>query len=134
MLCLASWQNLQPNTRCLGWLPHWYCTKCYRLKGVEIDCNLKYDTHINIIIGKAYARVGVLFKGFASRNLHILRQAFNVRATSSWICVKCLVAIFTKAHKFHWKSPKAIHETYTTFVSPIISRTSCSVNRASWTS
>ena len=32
--------------------------------------------HINNIIGKAYARVGVLFKGFASRNLHILRQAF----------------------------------------------------------
>ena len=44
--------------------------------GVEIDCNLKYDTHINNIIGKAYARVGVLFKGFASRNLHLLRQAF----------------------------------------------------------
>jgi len=44
--------------------------------GVDIDCNLKYDTHINSIIGNAYARVGVLFKGFASRSLHILRQAF----------------------------------------------------------
>ena len=44
--------------------------------GVEIDCNLKYDTHTNNIIGKAYAQVGVLFKGFASRNLRILRQAF----------------------------------------------------------
>ena len=44
--------------------------------GVEIDCNLKYDTHINNIIDKAYARVGVLFKGFASCSLHILRQAF----------------------------------------------------------
>jgi len=32
--------------------------------GVDIDCNLKYDTHINNIIGKAYARVAVLFKGF----------------------------------------------------------------------
>ena len=31
---------------------------------VEIDCSLNYDTHINIIIGKAYARVGVLFKDF----------------------------------------------------------------------
>ena len=28
--------------------------------GVEIDCNLKYDTHIYNIIGKAYARIGVL--------------------------------------------------------------------------
>ena len=25
--------------------------------GVEIDCNVKDDTHINNIIGKAYARV-----------------------------------------------------------------------------
>jgi len=30
---------------------------------------------MNNIINKAYARVGVLFKGFASRSLHILRQA-----------------------------------------------------------
>jgi len=36
----------------------------------------KYDTLINNIIGKAYARVGVLFKGFASSSLHLLRQAF----------------------------------------------------------
>jgi len=44
--------------------------------GVDINCNLKYDTHINNIIGKAYARVGVLFRCCASRSLHILRQAF----------------------------------------------------------
>ena len=44
--------------------------------GVEINYNLKYDTHINNIIGKAYAWVGVFFKGFASRNLHLLRRAF----------------------------------------------------------
>jgi len=37
---------------------------------VDIDCNLKYDTYINNIIGEAYARVGDLFKGFASRSLH----------------------------------------------------------------
>jgi len=29
--------------------------------GVDIDCKLKYDAHINNIIGKAYARVGVFF-------------------------------------------------------------------------
>ena len=49
---------------------------CIDIAQNEIYCNLKYDTRINNIIGKAYARVGVLFKGFASRNLHILRQAF----------------------------------------------------------
>ena len=105
--------------------------------GVDINCNLKYYTHINNIIGKAYARVGVLFKGFASCNLRILRQAFitYMRPCSSWICVKCLVAIFTLTYKCHWKSSKDIHQTYTTFVSPIIPRTSCSIKlRASWTS
>ena len=44
--------------------------------GVDIDCNLIYDTHINIIIGKTYARVSVFFNGFASSSQLILRQAF----------------------------------------------------------
>jgi Reverse transcriptase (RNA-dependent DNA polymerase) len=32
--------------------------------GIEMDSSLKYDLHINNIVGKAYSRVGVLFKGF----------------------------------------------------------------------
>ena len=44
--------------------------------GVDIDCNLSFDKHINKVIGKAFARVGVIFKGFASRNTRLLRQAF----------------------------------------------------------
>ena len=44
--------------------------------GVDIDHVLRYDCHINKIIGKAYARVGILFKGFATRNINILKQAF----------------------------------------------------------
>jgi ribonuclease P/MRP protein subunit RPP40 len=35
--------------------------------GVEIDESLTYNAHINTIVGKAYSRVGVLFKGFATR-------------------------------------------------------------------
>ena len=31
---------------------------------------------INKIIGRAHARVGILFKGFATRNINILKQAF----------------------------------------------------------
>ena len=37
--------------------------------GVDIDPILSYDVHINKIVGKAYSRVGVLFRGFASRNV-----------------------------------------------------------------
>ena len=44
--------------------------------GVDIDSNLKYDSHINKIVGKAYSRVGVLYKGFASRRIDVLRQAY----------------------------------------------------------
>jgi len=30
--------------------------------GIEIDSSLKYDAHINKIVGKAYSRIGVLLK------------------------------------------------------------------------
>ena len=41
--------------------------------GIEVDFALKYDLHINSIVSKAYSRIGVLFKGFASRNIQILK-------------------------------------------------------------
>ena len=42
--------------------------------GVEIDSSLKYDAHINKIIGKAYSGVGVLLKGFATRHIQVLKK------------------------------------------------------------
>jgi ribonuclease P/MRP protein subunit RPP40 len=36
--------------------------------GVDMEPALKYDNRINRIIGKAYARVGLLFRGFASKD------------------------------------------------------------------
>lgn len=44
--------------------------------GVEIDADLNFDAHINKIVGKAYARLGVLFKGFASRDIQMLKRAY----------------------------------------------------------
>jgi len=44
--------------------------------GVEIDESLTYNAHINTIVGKAYSRVGVLFKGFATRQIPVLKKAF----------------------------------------------------------
>lgn len=44
--------------------------------GVNMDHFLNYDKHINNVIGKAYSRVGVLYRGFASRNVRVLRQAY----------------------------------------------------------
>ena len=39
--------------------------------GIEIDSSLKYDAHINKIVGKAYSRVGVLSKGFTTRSVPV---------------------------------------------------------------
>ena len=44
--------------------------------GVEIDSVLHFDKHIDRVVAKAYTRIGLLFRGFVSRNLHVLRQAF----------------------------------------------------------
>ena len=44
--------------------------------GVETDCKLSYDYHIENIVRQAYMRVGVLFKSFVSRDCDLLRQAY----------------------------------------------------------
>ena len=41
-----------------------------------MDPLLKYDAHINKLVSKGYSRVGLLFKGFASRSPRVLRQAY----------------------------------------------------------
>jgi len=44
--------------------------------GVIMDPILKYDAHINNLVGKGFQRVGVLFRGFASRSARVLKQAY----------------------------------------------------------
>ena len=67
--------------------------------GVDIDPLLKFDYHINKIINKAYSRLGILFRGFASREVHLLKQAiYNLYSTSLGICFHCLVTSFIKTH------------------------------------
>jgi hypothetical protein len=44
--------------------------------GVIIDPILKYDAHINNLVGKGFQRVGVLFRGFASRSVRVLKKAY----------------------------------------------------------
>jgi len=45
--------------------------------GVDVDSVLNFDHHINKIIKKAYSRIGILFKGFASREVQLLKQAYT---------------------------------------------------------
>jgi len=44
--------------------------------GVDIDLALHFGKHIDRIVPKAYSRIGLLFRGFVSRNLHAFRQAY----------------------------------------------------------
>jgi hypothetical protein len=89
--------------------------------GVEIDCTLTFDYHINRIIGKAYSRVGVLYKGFASRDARILKQAYitYVRpvleyASSVWspYLLKHINAIERVQKQFTKRIPSLSHLTY----------------------
>lgn len=46
--------------------------------GVTICSDLSFETHINNIVFKARQRVGVLFRGFLTRNINVMRRAFTV--------------------------------------------------------
>jgi len=43
---------------------------------VYIDLALHFGKHIDRIVAKAYSRIGLLFRGCVSRNLHAFRQAY----------------------------------------------------------
>jgi len=51
------------------------------------DGNL-IDKHIDHTVAKAYSRIGLLFRGFVSRNLHVFRHVY----ITFGICVKCMVS------------------------------------------
>ena len=44
--------------------------------GVVVDGCLSFDKHVDSIVRRAYMRIGVLFKGFVSRDINVLRQAY----------------------------------------------------------
>jgi hypothetical protein len=44
--------------------------------GVIIDSKLSFEQHICNIVSKARQRVSILFRGFVTRNLYVMRQAF----------------------------------------------------------
>ena len=52
------------------------CVTSVRDLGVDIDSGLTFDSHINKMLAKAYSRVGSLFRGFSTRNVNVLRQAY----------------------------------------------------------
>jgi len=56
---------------------------CYLMNdiGVDIDSLLHFHKHTDHIVAKAYSRIGILFRGYVSRNLHVLRQAYMTYIT-----------------------------------------------------
>ena len=46
--------------------------------GVQVDSNLRFNNHINLICSKAYSRIRMLFRGFTSRNAELLVKAYKI--------------------------------------------------------
>jgi len=44
--------------------------------GVDIDLLLRFDKLVDRIVPKAYSRIGLLFRGFVSRNMHAFRRDY----------------------------------------------------------
>lgn len=44
--------------------------------GVEVDSNQSYHAHISTIVAKATQRVGILFRGFVTRDINFMRKAY----------------------------------------------------------
>ena len=44
--------------------------------GIDTDSSLSYHNHISSIVSKAAQRVGILFRGFMTRDLQFMRKAF----------------------------------------------------------
>ena len=52
------------------------CTSIRDL-GVTVDSKMNFDRHIENIVRDAYIRVGVLFNGFISRDLNLMKKAYT---------------------------------------------------------
>ena len=46
--------------------------------GLVYDTRLKFDDYISKITSRAYQRIGLILRGFTSRNTELLRKAFIV--------------------------------------------------------
>jgi hypothetical protein len=57
--------------------------------GITISPDLSYTAHINNIVSKAFQRSSIFFRGFASRNLQLMRKAFvtYIRPILEYNCI-----------------------------------------------
>jgi len=46
--------------------------------GITITADLSFNAHVKNFVARALRRLSILFRGFASRNLHLMRKAFVI--------------------------------------------------------
>ena len=65
------------------------CHNSYSDLGITVSNGLSFEQHINSIVSKARQRVSTLFRGFISRNLSTMRQAFvtYIRPILEYNCI-----------------------------------------------
>jgi len=84
---------------------------CYLVNysGVDIDSLLHFDNYIDIIVAKAYSRIGLLFRDIVSKKCARFKTSLYYLYQSNFrICIKGIVCSFNYAHKF-------IRQSSTTF-------------------
>jgi len=58
--------------------------------GVDIVSLLHFDKQVYRIVAKAYSLIGLLFRGFVSRNVRVFRQAYITYIRPLLVCIKCI--------------------------------------------
>ena len=52
------------------------CDESVRDLSIIVDSGLTFDVHINNVVSRAYARTAMLFRGFSTQNITLLRRAY----------------------------------------------------------
>ena len=58
------------------------------------------DKRIDQIVANVYSLIGILFRGFVSRNLNVFKQACVTYIRPHLECVECMVSSFNYAYNF----------------------------------
>ena len=81
--------------------------------GIEVDSSLKFSSHVDNVVTKAYQRLGILFRGFSTRNSDFLLRAYkNVYSPNFRVLFVDLESILIERHRSIRKSSKIFHQTF----------------------
>ena len=81
--------------------------------GIEVDSSLKFSSHVDNVVTKAYQRLGILFRGFSTKNSDFLLRAYKtyIRPILEY-CSSIWSPYLLKDNRSIRKSSKIFHQTF----------------------